>query len=229
MKQKPAKDEPSVPPDPQPIVGSETSNLVRKAALGETTRAWTALSEKIVFYLRPRFGNCSFPPGLEFNDFVSDLMAKVMTSIKNFEDRGKDSFWRWVQTIGGNLWRDMWRRFERDRRLGLVGRGDTDTEGDGPLRGVEAAIAPGETPTGIVRFRELEKAEQECIERLGKPMRDVYVMRRQHELSFAEIADQTGITNHATLRSHYMRARDQIRDCLASKIDELGKDLKGWQ
>jgi len=217
MNSKLPNDKPPVPQGTSEPVGSETSNLVRKAVTGEATRAWTALSEKIVAYLQPRFGHSTFPPGTEFHDFVSDLMAKVMTSIKNFEDRGHDSFWRWVQTIGGNLSRDMWRRFERD------------ATGDGPPRGVDAAAAVGETPTGIVRFRELEKAEQECIAKLGKPMRDVYVMRRQHELSFAEIGAQTGVANQATLRSHYMRAREQIRECLARKIDALGEQLNGWR
>jgi RNA polymerase sigma factor (sigma-70 family) len=228
MSSKPSNEKHQVPHEVPPV-GSETSNLVRKAVTGEAQRAWPALSEKIVAYLRPRFGHSAFPPGIEFHDFVSDLMAKVMTSIKNFEDRGRDSFWRWVQTIGGNLSRDMWRRFERDRRLGLAGRGEAEADADAPPRGIDAAAATGETPTGIVRFRELEKAEQECTAKLGKTMRDVYVMRRQHELSFAEIAAHTGIANQATLRSHYMRAREQIRECLAKKIDELGKQLKGWQ
>ncbi|MBM4059682.1 MAG: sigma-70 family RNA polymerase sigma factor [Planctomycetes bacterium] len=214
----------------QPPAGGETQFLVREAVSGEAARAWTALSAKIVYYLRTRFGNCSFPPGTEFHDFVSDLMAKVMTSIHNYEDRGHDSFWRWVQTIGGNVWRDMWRRFDRDRRLGLVGRGET-AAGDGdanPGSIVANAPAGGETPTGIVRFRELERAEQECAQQLPKQMRAVYEMRRQRELSFAEISAELGGIKEVTLRSHYMRARDLVRECLATKVDELGKRVPGW-
>ncbi len=208
----------------------ETQNLVIEAVHGESSRAWTALSAKIVYYLRTRFGNCSYPPGIEFNDFVSDLMAKVMTSIHSFEDRGKDSFWRWVQTIGGNLWRDMWRRFDRDRRLGLVGRGDTETVRDdsGPISMVANAPSTGETPTQILRFRELERAEQECINKLPSTMREVYTLRRQRDLSFAEISAEMAGIKEVTLRSHYMRARDLVRGCLATKIDEVGKQVAGW-
>jgi len=54
-------------------------------------------------------------------------------------------------------------------------------------------------------------------------------MRRQLDLSFAEISARMGGIKEATLRSHYMRARDHIRDCLGSKIDELGKTISGWQ
>lgn len=85
--------------------------------------AWTALSAKIVHYSRTRFGGCSFPPGTGFDGFVDDLLAKVRTSIHSFEEMGDDSFWRWVQTIGDNLWRDLWRRFDRDHKRGFLGAG----------------------------------------------------------------------------------------------------------
>ena len=210
-----------------PVEGTEF--LVREVVHGEATKAWNALSEKILYYLRTRFGHSSFPQGLEFSDFVSDAMLKILTSIDTFEYRGKDSFWKWVQTLAGNLWRDFWRRHERDRKLGLLGRGETPTGGEDRAPSLtEGAASKGETPTQIVRFRELAKAEAECVAKLPKQMRDVYVMRRQHELSFAEISERTGVTNEATLRSHFMRARDKVRDCLGGKLDEIGTKLQGW-
>lgn len=222
--------EPVLPPaDKQQPMGTEF--LVREVVHGEKSRAWVDLSAKIVFYLRTRFGNSSFPPGIEFTDFVSDTMLKILTSIDTFEHRGKDSFWKWVQTLAGNLWRDLWRRFDRDKKLGLLGRGEH--VGDGadtrPPSATEAAPSHEETPTQIVRFRELEKAEAECVGKLPKQMREVYMMRRQHEMSFAEISEKTGGIKEATLRSHYMRARDSVRECLGTKIDQLGKSLQGWQ
>ena len=219
---------PEPPVDPASIGGTEF--LVREVVHGEATKAWNALSEKILYYLRTRFGHSSFPNGVEFHDFVSDAMLKILTSIETFEYRGKDSFWKWVQTLAGNLWRDFWRRHERDRKLGLLGRGDHDSGGDSrPPSATEAAAFKGETPTQIVRFRELERAEQECVAKLPKHFHDVYVLRRQNELSFAEIRERTGIDNEATLRSHYMRARDRIRECLGSKLDEIGTKIQGWQ
>lgn len=221
--------EPQPPPVEPPGVGS-TEFLVREVVHGEKTRAWNALSEKIVFYLRSRFGHASFPQGIEFSDFVSDAMVKIISSIETFEYRGKDSFWKWVQTLAGNLWRDQWRRFGRDKKLGLLGRGDSD-RGDSESRPpsvTDSAPAKGETPTQIVRFRELERIEKDCMAKLPKHMLDVYVMRRQHDLSFAEIAERTGVSNEATLRSHYMRARDRIKECLGKKLDELGTKIQGW-
>ncbi len=227
----PESDPKKTPASPDPAAIGGTEFLVREVVHGQATRAWSDLSAKIVHYLRTRFGSSSFPQGIEFNDFVSDVMLKILTSIETFEHRGKDSFWKWVQTLGGNLWRDLWRKFNRDRQLGLLGRGDGDA-GDSDTRppsATEAAPATGETPTQIVRFRELERTERECVAKLSKQMREVYIMRRQQDLSFAEISERMDGIKEATLRSHYMRARDQVRDCLGSKIDELGKRLQGWQ
>jgi len=218
---------PTPPTDPAQVGGTEF--LVREAVHGEADKAWPVLSEKILYYLRTRFGSASFPRGIEFSDFVSDAMLKILTSIDTFEYRGKDSFWKWVQTLAGNLWRDFWRRHERDRKLGLLGRGETPTGGEERAPSLtEGAASKGETPTQIVRFRELAKAEAECVQKLPKQMRDVYVMRRQHELSFAEISERTGVSNEATLRSHFMRARDKVRDCLGGKLDEIGTKIQGW-
>jgi RNA polymerase sigma factor (sigma-70 family) len=220
---------PPTPPPTDPAQVGGTEFLVREAVHGEADKAWPVLSEKILYYLRTRFGSASFPHGIEFSDFVSDAMLKILTSIDTFEYRGKDSFWKWVQTLAGNLWRDFWRRHERDRKLGLLGRGETPTGGEERAPSLtEGAASKGETPTQIVRFRELAKAEAECVQKLPKQMRDVYVMRRQHELSFAEISERTGVTNEATLRSHFMRARDKVRDCLGGKLDEIGTKIQGW-
>jgi RNA polymerase sigma factor (sigma-70 family) len=220
--------DPPKPADDPAVLGTEF--LVREVVHGEAQKAWNALSEKILYYLRTRFGHASFPQGVEFSDFVSEAMIKILTSIDTFEYRGKDSFWKWVQTLAGNLWRDQWRKFDRDRRLGLLGLGDADV-GDGdsrPPSATEAAPDRGETPTQIVRFRELERAEQECVSKLPKHMLDVYVMRRQQDLSFGEISEKSGGVNEATLRSHYMRARDRIKECLGKKLDELGSKIQGW-
>lgn len=212
----------------QPPKGTEF--LVREVVHGEKTQAWVALSPKILDYLRTRFGNSAFPPGVEFADFVSETMLKILTSIDTFEYRGKDSFWKWVQTLAGNHWRDLWRRFDRDRRLGLRGRGEHGGDADDrPPSLTEGAPSADASPTSIVRCRELEAAEAECASKLPKQQREVYMLRRQSELSFAEISEKIGGQKEVTLRSNYMRARDSVRECLSRKIDELGSRIDGWQ
>ncbi len=222
----PAPEDPPKAVDPATVGGTEF--LVREVVHGEATKAWNALSEKILYYLRTRFGHASFPQGTEFSDFVSDAMVKILTSIEGFEYRGHDSFWKWVQTLAGNLWRDYWRRFDRDKKLGLLGRGDADAGEDRPPSLAEGAPATGESPTAIVRYRELARIEADCVAKLPEHLQKAYVLRRQHDLSFAEMAEKLGGANEATLRSHYMRARDKIKECLGRKLDELGTKIQGW-
>ena len=218
---------------PQPAAQSGaggTEFLLREVVSGEKTQAWSMLSQKCLHYLKTRFGRSSFPQGVEFTDFVSDVMLKILTSIESFEYRGQDSFWKWVQTLAGNMWRDLWRKHNRDQKLGLLGRGDTSGSSDTRAFSIpESTPTKDETPTQIVRFKELAKAEEDCVSKLSDNMREVYVMRRQHELSFAEISERSGGTNEATLRSHFMRARDKVRECLGAKIDALGTKIQGWQ
>ena len=223
-------DPPTEPsPEPKPPEGFGTEFLVREVVHGEKQAAWGALSEKILHYLRTRFGHSSYPQGVEFTDFVSDVMLKILTSIGSFEYRGKDSFWKWVQTLAGNMWRDLWRKHNRDQKLGLLGRGDTARSDEtGSFSLAESAPSHDETPTQIVRLRELERVERDCLAKLPPHMQEVYLLRRQQDLSFAEISAKTGGVNEATLRSHYMRARDKVRDCLGAKIDALGTKIQGW-
>lgn len=208
-----------------------TEFLLREVVSGQKTQAWGVLSQKCLHYLQTRFGRSSFPKGIEFGDFVSDVMLKILTSIESFEYRGKDSFWKWVQTLAGNMWRDQWRKHKRDQKLGLLGRGDSTPAGAdaGTFSVLDSAQTKEETPTQFVRFNELAKAEAECVSKLSDNMREVYVMRRQLELSFAEIAERTGGKNEATLRSHFMRARDKVRECLGGQVDALGSKIQGWQ
>ncbi|MFK7741104.1 MAG: RNA polymerase sigma factor [Planctomycetota bacterium] len=232
----PKKPQTAVPREAAPAPSEQagaggTEFLLQGVAHGET-QAWGMLSQKCLHYLKTRFGRSSFPQGIEFGDFVSDVMLKVLTSIESFEYRGKDSFWKWVQTLAGNMWRDLWRKYKRDQKLGLVARGESNA-GPNPETGTftvgEAMPTKEESPTQIVRFRELEKIEEDCVARLSDNMREVYVMRRTHDLSFSEISKQLGDVNEATLRSHYMRARDKVRECLGSKMDQLGAKIQGWQ
>lgn len=204
-----------------PICGDSTQVLVRLAALPDGAPAWGPLSQKIERFLRERFGRRGLPPGVEFHDFQNDLMVKVMTKIGTFQDRGPDSFWGWVFTIGDRLQDDAWNRYNRARALGLTGAGfDGDDETVPPL---EMAADTGETPTQIVRFRELAQVEQQCLAQLSADERRVYQLRQGCGLSFAQISKELGIANENTLRSYHHRARMQLAVMLGAMIDAEGR------
>lgn len=205
-----------------PVVGESTEVLVRLAVGTAGGEAWEPLSKKIEERLRERFGGGSrLPPGVEFGDLLGDLSIKVLTKLGEFEDRGQDAFWRWVQTIASNLERDYWRRHLRAKALGLTGPGEA-ADDDQPSRLAEVA-QPGESPTSIVRLRELERAEAECVAQLAQPYRRIYELRRRMELSYAEISRQLDGQNQATLRCHYLRAREQVQAMLRERLDRFGR------
>jgi RNA polymerase sigma factor (sigma-70 family) len=219
----PSRPQPSQVPgaDDARFCGESTQTLVRLAALPDGGEAWGPLSQKIECFLRERFGRRGLPAGVEFHDFQNDLMVKVMTKIGTFHDRGSDSFWGWVFTIGDRLQSDAWNRYNRARALGLTGAGfDGDDETVPPL---ETAEDLGETPTQIVRYRELAKVEQQCLAQLPEVQRRIYQLRQGCGLTFAQIGREVGIDNDDTVRSHHFRARKQLGVMLGAMIDAEGQ------
>ncbi len=57
----------------------------------------------------------------------------------------------------------------------------------------------------------------ECIENLNAPYREVFILRMYHDLSFAEIAEMTGLTE-AYVRKVLERAKKKIQKELKNKI-----------
>ena len=94
---------------------------------------------------------------------------------------------------------------------------------------VDSCLSTEDSPTSIVRIRELEQAERDCVELLPPTLREVYLMRRVLEMSFAEISERKDDAKLATLRSHYLRGRETVRSCLARRVDKLGDRLSCWR
>ncbi|MGE3171982.1 MAG: RNA polymerase sigma factor [Planctomycetota bacterium] len=205
---------------------NDTQFIVSQAQRDEQ-RAWVQLSGKVLFFLRGRFGNVSFPPGMEFDDFASEVMLKLLGDIAKFQDQGKDSFWGWVYMLSQNRLNDLWRRYNREQQLGLVGRGETNETG--VVRLDDRHDPDAESVSEIMCIREIEAAERDCAARLPTDMRNVYFMRRQQDLSFAAISAAMNGIKEVTLRSHYKRARDFIKDCIRQKIDALGGRFEHWR
>lgn len=209
-------------------VGGETQRLVRSVSREPNPVAWELLSQKIIRYLKTRFGRAGYPSGCEFDDLVSDVVSRIMASVRTFEDRGPGSFWKWVQTIAGNVYLDMWRAQARARRNIVSDSGLLRPEDSSPSLLAAQRDPRQETPSVIVSTRELEHAERECAAVLAGHARTVYLLRRSQDLSFAEISAQLGGIKEATLRSHYKRARETVRDCLCRKLDHLGEQMRSW-
>lgn len=231
--QPPTPGPPPAPPEPTEDFHDamqDTQHIVLHAQRDDQ-RAWVLLSGKVTFFLRSRFGHVALPGGFEFDDFGSEVMLKLLGEIRRFQDQGKGSFWGWVYMVAQNRLNDLWRKHNRDRQLGLVGRGDPDEETSSTqtIRMDQHRDDDASSISEVLDFQVLEAAERDCVQRLPKDMREVYLLRRQHELPFAEISTRTGGIKEVTLRSHFKRARDYVKDCIKRKIDDLGSRFEDWR
>ncbi|MCA8951011.1 MAG: RNA polymerase sigma factor [Planctomycetes bacterium] len=215
---RPADDE--LPPD--------TAFIVR-GAQADDRNAWVLLSAKVAFFLRTRFGNVSLPAEIEFDDFASEVMVRLLAEIGRFQDRGKGSFWGWVYALAQNKLNDLWRAHQRYDRVRPLAGGGGDTDSDLGPRSLDDLSDPNQVSvTESCEVRELEGIEHDCVQRLPAGMAQIYLLRRQQDLPFHEISPLVGGVKEVTLRSYFKRARDFVKGCIRDKIDRLGRTFGDW-
>lgn len=131
-------------------------------------------------------------------DICSDTFVRVVSSIDKF--RENSSIKTWIYTIARNL---CLTHLARPRRTVAL----DDEMADGlPDR------SPG--PEQVVADREVDAVLQEAIGQLDPSLREALLLRVTGELSYAEIAQVTGVPV-ATVATHVHRAREQLRRHLA--------------
>jgi RNA polymerase sigma factor (sigma-70 family) len=225
-------DDPNADPAAPPSASGplSTRGLVRRSQDHEPD-ALGRLSEKVLSFLHTRFCNAVLPPETEFDDFASDVMVRLLGGIGRFQDRGPGSFWGWLHALASHRLDDAWRRHQRDRKSGNlgVGLGGADGAPEGATLPEDHCDDGAESASQIVRRQELERAEADCTARLPRELRSVYLYRRRDELPFAEIAERMPGIKEVTLRSHFKRGRDYVRECLGKKLDLLGDRVGGWR
>ncbi len=202
-----------------------TQYLVSSARSDLRAPAWGRLSEKIEHHVRKRYGHRRiFPLGYELDDFLMDVMVRVLLELDKYRPTQDGTFWNWLYRVGDNIMIDLARMDKALKRGGdrkrIGGEDGEDLMGQVPDKRTP-------TPTMFARHRELNAAEMECVERLGETPRRVYTLRRQG-LAFAEISTELGQRSEATLRSDYKRARAVVQQCMRSRMDGLGESFDGW-
>lgn len=220
---------------PDSLQGANDTHFIVQSAQRNDRHAWTLLSAKVLFFLRSRFGRVNLPTELEFDDFGSEVMLRILADIHRFTDTGKGAFWGWVYILAQNRLNDLWRMHQRRHRMGLLARGDGD-DGDETRDGGEHSAGgfdqmsnpKQQSPSDDAHVRDLENIERDCAARLPESMCRIYLMRREQELSFEEISTAFGGVKPVTLRSYYKRSRDFVKDCIQRKVDNLGSTFGAW-
>ena len=131
-------------------------------------------------------------PDDELEDIVQDALYKAFRSLARF--RGGASFRTWLLTIGSNVLKDRRRSWRRRPLLELTP--DVADPSADPASEAEAGWAAQRLMEGLGRLARLQ--------------REVFVLRAQQGLGYAEIASALGISQGAA-RVHYHHAVKRLK------------------
>jgi RNA polymerase sigma-70 factor (ECF subfamily) len=143
----------------------------------------------------------------DVEDLAQEVFMRVYRNLHRF--REQSSFYTWLYRITVNVFFDHNKKRKRaDVRLqrlqsAMVDVSNTRPEADDPFR---AAFERLTTDTF-----------SRAIEMLPEPFRDVVAMREVDDLSYEEIALQTGISI-GTVRSRLSRARARLKEVLRPQL-----------
>jgi RNA polymerase sigma-70 factor (ECF subfamily) len=173
----------------------------RRESFDELVRSYDAHVRRILMQL-------SAPPG-DVEDLAQEVFLRIFRNLRHF--RGQSSFYTWLYRITVNVFFDHNKKRKRaDVRLARLQNalGDASEQSRG---------------TGDPYFACYDALTQENFERaidaLPEAFRTVVAMREVDDLSYEEIAVQTGISV-GTVRSRLSRARARLKALLRPALLE---------
>ena len=134
--------------------------------------------------------------GEDVEDLVQETFLRAFRRIETF--KGVSSFRTWLMTIGSNLLKDSWRRRSRRPEVPLEGQDIVDEAGD-----PQGEVVAGDIAARIGAF----------VQTLPRMQRDVFLLRAQQGMEYAEIASALGTTAGAA-RVHYHHAIKRLKSML---------------
>ncbi len=180
---------------PAEAVDDGDEDLIRRAragdreAFGELVRKY----EKRVFRVARRMCRTDEDAW----DVTQDTFIRAMKAMPGFDPRFR--FFTWIYRIATNLSINL---SERRRRRSEV---EYDEE-----YGADGLQSISDTAPSEASARELAGAIRKAVEQLSPPLRSVFVLRVDQELSYSEIAETLGIAL-GTVMSRLNRARTEVR------------------
>ena len=122
-------------------------------------------------------------------DIFQETFIKIINTLRlgNYNEEGK--FGPWAVRIGRNLAIDYIRKQKRNMVI-------TDSEGNDILSYIQ--IAEESREDKLIQYQ-TEQNIKELVKRLPEEQRQVLIMRHWGDLSFKEIADQTGVSINTAL------------------------------
>lgn len=122
-------------------------------------------------------------------DIFQEAFIKIINTLRqgNYNEEGK--FGPWAIRIGRNLAIDYIRKQKRNVVI-------TDSEGNDILNFIQ--IAEESREDKLIQYQ-TEQNMKELVKRLPEEQRQVLIMRHWGDMSFKEIADQTGVSINTAL------------------------------
>ena len=169
---------------------SDTADLLARARAGSPEAlniVYQRVSARLLAYVRLRMGR-DLRSRLESRDILQAALLKSFEKIGDFRGTETRSLMAWLARIAEHEIRDSVDHLHRQRR---------DAARETPLD--DAVPLPAITRSALSRVILAEEAEglEQAIDGLSADHRDVILMRKFEELSFAEIAQRTGRSEDA--------------------------------
>jgi RNA polymerase sigma-70 factor (ECF subfamily) len=171
----------------------------RTDAFDELVRSYESTVHRILVQLNVSSG--------DVEDLTQEVFLRIFRNLHRF--RGQSSFYTWLYRITVNVFFDHNKKRKRaDVRLSrlqnaLVDVSNARPDSDDPFRATYDALT--------------HETFSNAIAELPEPFRDVVAMREVDDLSYEEIALQTGISI-GTVRSRLSRARARLKEVLRPSI-----------
>lgn len=179
----------------------EAFNAGRREAFDELVKNYEPTVHRVLAQLNVQSG--------DVEDLTQEVFLRIYRNIHRF--RGQSSFYTWLYRITVNVFFDHNKKRKRaDVRLSrlqnaLVDVSNARPESDDPFYATYNALTREEF--------------SHAIETLPEPFRAVVAMREVDDLSYEEIALQTGISI-GTVRSRLSRARQRLKELLRPVLIE---------
>jgi RNA polymerase sigma-70 factor, ECF subfamily len=153
-------------------------------------------------------------------DIVQDAVIKAYKALKNF--RGDAKFSTWLMAITLNEARSRWRKTKGDQ-FDFLSDCEESTGDYTPSVLADWRYIPSQA----LERKELRQALQEAIAKLSPEYREVLILRDVREMSIAETAAATGVSE-GLVKVRLFRARLSMQKLLAPQLAPKQKGFLGW-
>ncbi|NOG55691.1 MAG: sigma-70 family RNA polymerase sigma factor [Planctomycetes bacterium] len=198
----------------------QTRELIARARMGDEAAMSELLAlhtDRLLSSVRSELGQ-RLRQRLESQDVMQQVYLDALRRIEYFEDRGRDSFFRWLRQIALNRIRDTDRReFKTQKRAGEVRGADLASPDASMVDLFDAIGASISSPSLAANFDERVRLLHDALMHLTDDQCEVIQMRYMNQLSVAETASRMGRTEKA-VRSLSVRALIRLRELLGDAI-----------